>query len=281
MAYSDGTMFPAGLYATAIDGVVYRITAPNTFSAFATGLPFERWEPALDPTGSFGGDLFVAAVKRGSGAGDSLMRIDSLGNVTVFFDGGAEQLDTYASAAAFGPGNSEFGDDLYALDYARGCLDRFDPAASRTSMGDVSLSSTADFIDFEFSREAWGSYAFISDAPAHQILRMAPDGTSDVFFTWDPPEHANIRTIAFGDGGVFGDDLYAGDNGGMLTRIGFDGTETLLVSGLGHKVKGSEFGDNQLFVSTIAGDIYRVTEIPEPTTLLIAALAALTAKRRV
>jgi len=101
---------------------------------------------------------------------------------------------------------------------------------------------------------------YISDAAGFRIVELQADGTSETFYSWDPDEHANARTLTFGGGGLFRTDLFEGDNAGIVRRIRPDGTSNILASGLSGKIKGSVFADGSLFFSTIGGDIFRIYE---------------------
>lgn len=281
IAYSSGGRFGRGLYATTTtDHSIHYISGPGTSSVFATGLPLDRYEPAFDPTGAFGGDLYVAATEDNTGPGDYVVRVGPSGAVTTFFTSGFNEVDFLGPGLAFGPSGSAFGNYFFVPDMEHQNLNRFDPAANRTSIGPV-IMSYHDAKDIEFSRGgAWGTYAFVLDAAARRILRVGPSGATDYFFEW-PTDVSNMRSIAFGDGGLFGNDLFSGDNSNQLVRIDSAGNSTLFATGLGTgKIHATEFGNNELFVGTGGGEIYRIFAIPEPGTLSLLAAACLFAVRR-
>lgn len=258
LVYSDGSVFPAGLYATIVDGTVWRITGPEEFELFASGLPNYTYEPVLDKSGTYGGGLLVMAPTVSNSIEDEIVRIDENGVVTTFYPGEESALTGLSAALSMAP-DEAFGGMLYGLDHVNDTLVLFTPDGSASPFGSVVVVNSTDFLDMEFSRGAdWGYFAFVADASAKVILRVDEDGVSETFYEWQTPPQDNFRTIAFGDGGRFGHDLYAGDNGGSVTRIDADGEGSEFATGMEVKLKATEFGDNQLFIGLITNEVFRV-----------------------
>ena len=219
LAFTSGGRFSRGLYATiASEHSIYHISDSGSASLFATDLPFHNYEPAFDPSGAFGGDLYVAAIHSYYGPGDKIMRVTPDGTVTTFYSSGYNQLDHLGRGLAFSPAGSAFGTYLYIPDSEHGSVSFIDPGGVRDGMGSIPMASL-DRKDIEFSRGgSWGTHAFINDSDSREIFRLAPDGTCTVFFT-QPSDAPKLRSIAFGDGGLFGNDLFAGGDDGLLYRI--------------------------------------------------------------
>ncbi|MBN2445581.1 MAG: hypothetical protein JXO22_02575 [Phycisphaerae bacterium] len=265
IAYSAGGDFPGGIYAAVSGGLntIYFISAANTVSSFATGLPYDHFEPAFDPTGAFGGDLYVAAIEDGYGPGDEILRINSVGEVSVFFTSGLYQLDRYGHTLAFPPSGSAFDGYVYVSDSEHGNLNRFDPSGARSGLGSV---SSTDDADLEFSHGgAWPDNVYLSDN--RRIKRITPGGAGSTLFSWGT-EWSAVRSLAFGIGDAFGFDLYAGGETGEILKITSGGMIGLFASGLDDTmIHATEFGDQELFVGTDAGNIYRIYYGPLPSDL--------------
>jgi hypothetical protein len=278
LAFNAGGRFNRGVYATCDGGSVVAVQAKNTFSVLATGLPFDDFEPAFDPSGEFGNDLYIMASERSSGPPDRILRVNPAGNVNLFYAGQqSDGLDGLAPGMAFGPAGSGFGTALYTVDYEHNTLARFDPSATRSSLGDFPLSNH-NSKDLEFSRGgSWGVHGFVLDAADHEVIRVDAGGAATTFWSFEDTDYTH--SIAFGDGGAFGEDLYAGafwpDSLGHVLRVNSAGIATPFVAGLDNEIRATEFGDGQLFVGTTSGEIYRIFPIPEPIGLTAFAFSGL------
>lgn len=258
IVYSSGDTFPAGVYAVGVhDNGIYRVTAPQTYSVFAADLPRNKYEPVLDTQGYFGYDMYVAAIDNYSGPTDMVLRVDPSGNVTTFKESGYNGLDGLAPGIALGPEGTSFEGYLYVPDVEHQTLLQLDPEANHTQVPFPMSRHEAKDLEFGPGGD-WGAYAYLVDAEAHKIRRLAEDGSSEVFFEWDVAEIANIRSFAFGNGGLFGTDLYGGTNASTVWRIQPDGSYALFADLGVQKIAGTEFGNRELFVSSL-GELFRIT----------------------
>ncbi len=165
VAQANGGPFGSDLYVIDFQGasllppILYRVFDDGTTEPLVVDNPL--WtttaspkDIAFDPSGSYGGDLFVAD----EGAADVVWRVTPGGDVSVF------AAFARPTAIAFGPGGA-FGDALYVLDHvgAESTLYTLTPDGVASVFATGLRSVTADVPDLAFSPTGETLFVAIAD----------------------------------------------------------------------------------------------------------------------
>ena len=229
-------------------GKIYRIGSDMFLSTFASGItgPISL---AIDPSGAFGGDLFVVNdLIYGSdlpGPGnltigdDSIKRVKPDGTISGFGVSGVSLAGE--ATIVFGRGGA-FGTDLYLNNVVPTEVARIQPNGTGTRLAAITNGSISGPRGMAFGPGgAFGTNLYVGNATANQILRVDSSGNVTTFVTGIP----GIVRLAFDLSGTFGGDLFASSfvpdtpggyiatsAKGKIYRVKSDGTFQVFAEGL-------------------------------------------------
>jgi sugar lactone lactonase YvrE len=242
---------PGDLYAT--DNGSIRIYAPDgTASIFASGL--------LRPRGlAFDGfgNLFVATLDTATLFDDRgrVLEFAPDGTVTVFATG----LDFPSGLAFDGAGNLYVSSSRF-LHGGTGKVTKINPAGVRTLF--AVLDPTTFHQNFGIAIDERNNL-FVADNQQQTIYKITPDrqfSTAKAISTFVSLPNSTIGLAFDGAGNLYASDTDPYDALGNITKIAPDGTQTLVVSGLGG-LRGLAFDANgNLFAAGHGNNvIYKIT----------------------
>jgi uncharacterized protein (TIGR03437 family) len=253
ITYSSGGSFGNYLYfgdalTTGGAGKILRLNNAGVVTAFTNNMtgPISM---AIDPSGAFGGDLYVVNdLIYGSdlpGPGnqtigdDSIKRVKADGTLSSFGVSGVSLAGE--STIVFGRGGA-FGTDLYLNNIAPTEVSRIQTNGTGTRLSAITNGSVSGPRGMAFGPGgAFGTNLYVGNAAANQILRIDSSGNVTTFATGIP----GIIRLAFDPTGSFGGDLYAASfvpdttagfiattAKGKIYRVKSDGTYQVFASGL-------------------------------------------------
>jgi len=252
---------------------VLRATGEETTQVFAAGFGTGTGRLVFDPTGDFGGDMFVAGVIDMAGPDDPIYRVSSNGDWSVFYQSTNSDLDLLTKGISFGKG-AGFGNDLYIMDAEHQCLQRLTSNAEPTPFGSGMTSGSWED-DMVITTEGdFGNYAYVADGIQHQLLRMSASGVTTVFASI-----TGAKSLAIGQGS-FGEYLYVGSRYGDVYQVDAQGNTSLFAWGFGDHTPEGNFGGidivgDTMWLTSDTGTLYRVTPVPEPSALILLGISAI------
>lgn len=265
------------VYSRTLQAVI-RVTDKDSYQTFATGFGSGTGRIVFDPSGQFGGDMFVAGIFDRAGPDDPIYRVTSSGSSTVFYQSSNSNLDLLMKGLSFGKGTA-FGDDLYVMDFEHQCLQRLTASGSQTPFGGGVLSASWEDDMVITTGGAFGNYAYMTDGIGHRLFRMSPTGTTEQFAS----NVTGAMSLAIGSG-AFGEYLYVGTVFGDVYRVDSGGGTSLFASGFGlhspeGNFRGMDISGDTMWLTSDTGTLYRVTSsspVPEPGTFaMFAGLGAM------
>lgn len=265
------TVGPGGAFGT--DPYVYsfsqqsmlRVTGPEASQVFATGFAAGgTGRIVFGRGGAFGGDLYLSSPIDGAGPKDHIYRVTSGGAVSVF----NQDFDFLTKGIAFGTGTA-FGDSMFLVDAKDDVLQRLAVGGGSSPMGGGIVSGSWED-DMVITRGGgFGENAFVTDGIRDMLLRVTPGGLASDFAAVQ-----GALSIAVGEG-AFGDYLYVGTYQGNVYRVDSSGTVSPFISGFGlHSLEGNfrgiDIAGDVMWLTSDTGTLYRISPVPEPSTLLLA-----------
>jgi len=254
VAVGQGGAFGDLVYVTNdTDGTVLRITGPGEAEVFAQGLiPGNYSDVAFDPSGDFGGDLFVCDPYNGFGAGDPIFRITSTGQTTLFYQSRSGWRDLLSSGIAFGKGTG-FGNNMYVQDLEHDFLLRLYPDGTvvETGAGIGGFQIREDLVIFD--DPLFGNYVYFTDQRHNWIGRMSPSGATNVFVSGYSGQALTIGNEPFGAL------LYLGTNAGAIYAFKPTGEPILITNQFTKAICSIDFQGNSMWVTVEGEGLYRIS----------------------
>jgi len=246
---------------------VLRVTGKESAQVFAAGFGTGTGRIVFDPSGEFGGDMFVAGVIDMAGPDDPIYRVSSSGSTGVFFQSTNSDLDLLMKGLSFGKGTG-FGDYLYIMDAEHQCLQRLTANAERVPFGSGVVAGSWEDDMVITTGGTFGNHAYMTDGMHGRLLRMSPAGTTTEFASMQ-----GAISLAIGQGS-FGEDLYVGTVFGDVYQVDSRGNASLFAWGFGNhspegNFRGIDIAGDTMWLTSDTGVLYRVTPIPEPSTLAL------------
>jgi len=253
---STGGEFGENVYAKIAYGdiaALVKIGMDRSVEIFTTG-PHRGGGMAFDTAGEYGGDLFIMAATP-TAIEDILYRVEPTGQTSVF-----STHNEMLKGIAFGKGGA-FGNYLYVQNGDSAVVKRIAPDGTRSDAGRGSSATGMSLVIT--NDDIFGNYIYSSTN--HSIERIAPDGTVETFYSGDTYE------AWFDYGDSFGDTpaIYLKENNGSeINKIDSTGTAQPFLSGLENGLGLFDVVGDTIWV-TSGYDLYRITYIPEHTTLIL------------
>jgi hypothetical protein len=280
--------FPAGLYIPSGPSFqgdsekrrLFRVSSPGQVNVvedrFTSGV-----ESVVFAKGQYGNGMLLSQPQE-----QKILRLQADGTLTTF---------TSLGTRPFGPAGIAFGADgfLYAADFTGGNILRVQPDGTSSQFASIGPERPKAVLADSSGRYGGGLIAAtFSTVPDNSIFMISSDGTT---VTRLATGLTGIEFLTLGPGGEFGSDLYVSLHGtnlngdGGISTVAPDGTVTSFLTGIdGMDVVFDTSGilgggmfvgdlDNPLGApGNTFGKIWRVTPIPEPSSLFLVSAGLIT-----
>jgi hypothetical protein len=266
--------FPAGLYVTTDllrSTQLLRVTGPNDVTVFKDGL--DNLEATLFATGAYGTGMFISEPTN-----LQILRLLADGSVTTFANVGTNP---------FGPAGMAYAPDgtLLVTDFTGRSILQVSPTGSSSVFasfsGPASMKALLALDPGTANRFGAPLLAGTFSSMNDTIFGVSADGKT---ITPIASGFTFLEFLTSGPGGAFGDNIFVSEFGpdvvgsGRVSILAPDGTVTPFLTGLNAAdvafdttgiLGGGMFVSDMNGDGDLAGRIWRVTPIPEPSSLLL------------